>query len=44
VHFGLGPDTTASEVEIIWPSGITQKLEKVKADQVLSVTEPAEKK
>jgi hypothetical protein len=44
VHFGLGPDVTASEVEIVWPSGITQKLEKVKADQMLSVTEPAEKK
>jgi hypothetical protein len=37
---GLGVDTTAKLVEIRWPSGLVQKLENVKADQMLKVTEP----
>jgi hypothetical protein len=41
VHFGLGPDKKATEVEIVWPSGITQKLENVAADQTITATEPA---
>ncbi len=41
-HFGLGPDTVASTVEIHWPSGIVQKLTDVRADQVLQVKEPNE--
>src|SRR6266567_2046248 len=40
VHFGLGHDTIATEVDIIWPSGITQKLENIPADQIVKVTEP----
>jgi len=40
-HFGLGSDTAAKSIEIRWPSGIVQKLEGVRADQILSVTEPA---
>jgi len=40
VHFGLGSKTSA-DVEIRWPSGATQRLENVAADQVLRVTEPA---
>jgi enediyne biosynthesis protein E4 len=39
VHFGLGPDAKASSVEITWPSGITQKLENVAADQTVKVVE-----
>ena len=39
-HFGLGNDTAAKEIEIHWPSGIAQKLENVRADQILTVTEP----
>jgi enediyne biosynthesis protein E4 len=39
VHFGLGPDTKATSVEITWPSGITQKLENVAADQTVKVVE-----
>jgi hypothetical protein len=39
VHFGLGKDAIASEVEIRWPSGIVQKLEDVKADQIVHVKE-----
>jgi len=40
VHFGLGKETRAARVEIHWPSGATQTLEGVKADQLLKVTEP----
>jgi len=40
VHFGLGAQTVAPRVEILWPSGQRQVLENVKADQVLHVTEP----
>jgi hypothetical protein len=40
VHFGLGQASTVSLLEITWPSGTVQKIEKVKADQVLTVTEP----
>jgi len=39
VHFGLGKDTIADEIEIRWPSGIVQKLEDVKADQIIHVKE-----
>ena len=40
VHFGLGASDAADLIEIHWPSGTVQKLEKVKADQKLKVTEP----
>jgi hypothetical protein len=40
VHFGLGPDRRAREVEIRWPSGARQVLTNVPADQVLKVEEP----
>ncbi len=40
VHFGLGQDKKAKLVEILWPSGIEQKLEDVAADQILTVKEP----
>jgi hypothetical protein len=39
VHFGLGADATAREIEIRWPSRIVQVLRNVPADQVLEVTE-----
>jgi hypothetical protein len=42
-HFGLRTDTTVKLLEITWPSGIVQKLEQVKADQILTVREPARK-
>lgn len=38
-HFGLGADSMAERVEIRWPSGITQVLKQVKADQNLTVEE-----
>ena len=36
-HFGLGAATEVESVEITWPDGLKQRLEKVKADQVLEV-------
>jgi hypothetical protein len=39
LHFGLGPSREA-RVEIRWPSGRVQALERVSADQVLTVREP----
>jgi hypothetical protein len=41
VHFGLGPDDSAREIDIHWPSGIRQEIKNVKADQILSITEPS---
>jgi hypothetical protein len=40
VHFGLGAGATVKLIEISWPSGKTQVLEKVNARQLLRVTEP----
>ena len=39
VHFGLGNRTQVDHIEIRWPSGITQTLEQVTADQFLVVEE-----
>jgi enediyne biosynthesis protein E4 len=41
VHFGLGSETAPQFIEIRWPSGITQTLENVRTDQILTVDEPA---
>ena len=40
LEFGLGSATIVDEVRIIWPSGRTQILTALPADQVLTVTEP----
>jgi hypothetical protein len=40
VHFGLGAETVVRELTITWPSGKVQTLRDVKADQVITVTEP----
>jgi hypothetical protein len=40
VHFGLGSATSIDRIEIRWPSGVTQSLEQVAVNQVLTVTEP----
>lgn len=39
VHFGLGADAAVREIELRWPSGKTQILRNVKADQILKVKE-----
>jgi len=40
VHFGLGADRTAREIEVRWPRGGRQVLRDVPADRVLVVREP----
>lgn len=40
-HFGMGQCATVDAIEIRWPSGIRQSLSNIKADQTLSVDEPA---
>jgi hypothetical protein len=40
LHFGLGSETTA-DLEIRWPDGAKQTLTRVKANQILTVREPA---
>jgi hypothetical protein len=40
VHFGLGDERQAG-IEIRWPSGQVQRLGETKADQRLTVREPA---
>ncbi|MDQ2898263.1 MAG: CRTAC1 family protein [Acidobacteriota bacterium] len=40
VHFGLDRAKIVEKIEIRWPSGATQVLKDVKADQVLAVIEP----
>ncbi len=41
VHFGLGQNEKISEIQIRWPSGITQILKDVAADRILTVEESA---
>jgi len=41
VHFGLGTEPAVPTIEIRWPSGITQTLKNIAADQILQVDEPA---
>jgi enediyne biosynthesis protein E4 len=40
VHFGLGKSEQVKQIEISWPDGRVQKLDSVKADQILNVREP----
>ena len=39
LHFGLGEQAGPVRVEVRWPSGTTQTVENVKANQVLEITE-----
>ena len=43
-HFGLGKATSVDRIQITWPSRQVQELTNVKADQILKVTEPGERK
>jgi len=43
VHFGLGQSKVVKEIDIVWPSRIHQTLHNVPADQILSITETADK-
>jgi hypothetical protein len=40
LHFGLAKNDIVEKIEIKWPSGKVQNLENVKANQILTVTEP----
>jgi hypothetical protein len=40
VHFGLGEATSATEIEILWPSGTRQVLRDVAGDRIVAVREP----
>jgi hypothetical protein len=39
LHFGLGAATKADKITVIWPSGIRQTVENVKADQIFTIRE-----
>jgi hypothetical protein len=41
VHFGLGQETAIAAIEITWPSGTVQRVEKPAINQVLRIEEPA---
>jgi enediyne biosynthesis protein E4 len=40
VHFGLGSEAALDQIEIRWPSGIVQRIDKPRVDQILKVEEP----
>ena len=44
LHFGLGTTTSIDKLIVHWPSGITQTLENVGVDRILTVEEPGERK
>ncbi|MBO0798142.1 MAG: CRTAC1 family protein, partial [Blastocatellia bacterium] len=39
LHFGLGNATTVDEITIKWPSGKMEKMNKIAADRVVTITE-----
>lgn len=40
LHFGLADNTQVEELKIYWPSGITQTLKDIPADQLIRIVEP----
>ena len=40
LEFGLGEAAVVDEVRVRWPSGRTQVIEDIPADQVVQITEP----
>jgi len=40
LHFGLAQNTIVDKIEIIWPSGKSQILENLNANQILEIIEP----
>jgi hypothetical protein len=43
VHFGLGGSRSVDRIEVHWPSGVTQVLEHVPVNRLVTVTEPKPK-
>jgi len=41
LHFGLGDQEEVDSLEIRWPSGLIQELRDVRADQLITIEEPA---
>jgi hypothetical protein len=41
LHVGLGPAAVAQRIEVLWPSGATQVVTDVAANQVLAIEEPS---
>lgn len=39
LHFGLGTSNTVDEIEVIWPSGNSQKMENIAGGQVITIVE-----
>ena len=39
VHFGLGDATVIDKLEIRWPSGLKQTLEKLPVDRITKISE-----
>ena len=42
VHFGLGQEDAIREIQVTWPSGINQTVERPKPGQILKITETAQ--
>jgi hypothetical protein len=40
VHFGLGQQKTVDKIEVHWPSGFSQIIKDIPADQILQIDEP----
>ena len=41
IHFGLGANKIIDEIKIVWPSGVSQSLHNIKADQIMRIHELA---
>jgi hypothetical protein len=42
LHFGLGKDAGADQIEIHWPSGVVQTLHDIAGGRIVHVKEPAQ--
>ena len=41
LHFGLGGNAVVDSIIVVWPSGVTQELSIVAANQILKIVEPS---
>jgi hypothetical protein len=44
LHFGLGKETTADSVQVVWPDGTEETIRQVKANQLLTIEKNDKKK
>jgi len=42
LYFGLGGTAKIEEIEVQWPSGVTQTIKDIAANQWVTVTEPSQ--